>query len=93
MDRGIGKPGALLLYDSGSSKEFVSVIFKNENFGLTQKAMGGLFDVNTPAISKHLQNIYGEEARSRAAAVSKIEPVQNGGGRGVTPRPLCLRNT
>ncbi|WP_298018617.1 hypothetical protein [uncultured Dysosmobacter sp.] len=92
MDKGIGKTGEILLYDSGNSKEFVSVIFKDENLGLTQKAMGELFDVNTSAISKHLQNIYEEEELSRDATVSKMETVQNEGGRSVkrTPRP---RNT
>ena len=30
--------GEILLYDNGGEKEFVSVIFKDENFWLTQKA-------------------------------------------------------
>lgn len=34
----------------------VSVTYHNETFWLTQKAMAELFDVNVPAISKHLTN-------------------------------------
>lgn len=83
MDNELEKSGEILLYDNGGEKEFVSVVFKDETFWLTQKAMGELFDVNTPAISKHLQNIYEEGELSREATVSKMETVQKEGGRSV----------
>lgn len=38
-----------------------NVIFKDETFWMTQKAVAELFDVNVPAISKHLSNIFEEE--------------------------------
>lgn len=38
----------------------VSVYFANENFWLTQKAMGELFDVDRTVITKHLKNIFTE---------------------------------
>jgi hypothetical protein len=83
MGNEITRQGEILLYDNGGNKEFVSVIFRDENFWLTQKAMAELFDVNVPAISKHLQNIYEEEELLRDATVSKMETVQQEGSRSV----------
>jgi hypothetical protein len=77
------KSGEILLYNNGGEKEFVSVVFKDETFWLTQKAMAELFDVNVPAVSKHLQNIYDEAELLRDATVSKMETVQDEGGRSV----------
>ncbi len=83
MDRELAKSGEVLLYQNGSDKEYVSVVFQDETFWLTQKAMAELFNVNVPAISKHLQNIYDEEELQKAATVSKMETVQNEGNRSV----------
>ena len=75
--------GEILLYRNGSDKEYVSVVFKDETFWLTQKAMAELFDVNVPAVSKHLQNIYEEQELSRDATISKMETVRQEGERQV----------
>ena len=75
--------GEILLYSTGSDKEYVSVVFKDETFWLTQKAMAELFDVNVPAVSKHLQNIYEEQELSRDATISKMETVRQEGERQV----------
>ena len=75
--------GEILLYSNGSDKEYVSVVFKDETFWLTQKAMAELFDVNVPAVSKHLQNIYEEQELSRDATMSKMETVRQEGERQV----------
>lgn len=75
--------GEILLYSNGSDKEYVSVVFKDETFWLTQKAMAELFDVNVPAVSKHLQNIYEEQELSREATISKMETVRQEGERQV----------
>ena len=83
MDNEIVKSGEILLYQSEGAKAFVNVVFQDETFWLTQKAMAELFDVNVPAISKHLQNIYEEEELQRTATISKMETVQNEGGRNV----------
>lgn len=77
------KSGDILLYSNDGEKEFVSVVFRDETFWLTQKAMAELFDVNIPAISKHLQNIYEEEELEQSATVSKMETVQKEGERTV----------
>ena len=83
MDKQITKSGEILLYENGGDKEVITVIFRDETFWLTQKAMAELFDVNVPAVSKHLQNIYQEEELTREATVSKMEIVQNEGGRSI----------
>ena len=83
MGKELAQSGEVLLYSNGGEKEFVSVVFRDETFWLTQKAMAELFDVKTPAINKHLQNIYEDEELDRAATISKMETVQNEGGRSV----------
>ena len=83
MDQKPMQQGEILLYNNDGEKEFVSVVFRDETFWLTQKAMAELFDVNVPAISKHLQNIYEEEELTRDATVSKMETVQEEGSRRV----------
>ena len=75
--------GEVLLYSDESGKEYISVVFKDETFWLTQKAMAELFGVNVPAVSKHLQNIYEEGELERSSTVSKMETVQQEGERQV----------
>ena len=83
MDQKPMQRGEILLYNNDGEKEFVCVVFRDETFWLTQKAMAELFDVNVPAISKHLQNIYEEEELTREATVSKMETVRIEGTRQV----------
>ena len=47
----------IILYQIENTNICVNVMFENETFWMTQKAMAELFDVNVPAISKHLTNI------------------------------------
>ena len=55
----------------------------DDTIWLTQKAMSELFDVNVPAISKHLDNIYDSGELDRGSTISKMEIVQDEGGRRV----------
>lgn len=73
----------IVLYQINDTKVCVKVIYENETFWLTQKAMAELFDVNVSAISKHLTNIFEEEELERTATVSKMEIVQTEGTRQV----------
>lgn len=73
----------IVLYQIEDTKICVNVIFKDETFWLTQRAMAELFDVNVPAISKHLSNIFEEEELIRESTVSKMEIVQMEGKRKV----------
>lgn len=83
MGNEIAGRGEVLLYSDESGKEYISVVFKDETFWLTQKAMAELFAVNVPAVSKHLQNIYEEGELERSSTVSKMETVQQEGERQV----------
>ena len=64
--------GEILLYDNGGEKEFVSVIFKDENFWLTQKAMAELFDCTADNISLHLKNIFAEDELDKNSVAEKF---------------------
>ena len=73
----------IVLYQIEDTNICVNVIFKDETFWMTQKAMAELFSVNVPAISKHLSNIFEEEELLKEATVSKMEIVQTEGNRKV----------
>ncbi|MCW7498449.1 virulence RhuM family protein [Leptospira levettii] len=77
-------PSEIILFTSPDGEIKVETVFQNESIWLTQSAMAELFDVNVPAISKHLSNIYEEGELIREATVSKMEIVQLEGGRQVS---------
>jgi len=78
------KDGRIILYTADDGNVAISVLYDNETFWMNQKAIAELFDVNVPAVTKHLSNIYDEEELGRGSTVSKKEIVQNEGGRTVT---------
>lgn len=78
--------GNIVLYQTDDGKVTVNVRFEDETFWLTQKAIAELFDVQVPAIAKHLKNIFDEDELDREATVSKMEIVQTEGSREVTRR-------
>ena len=83
MENELLQSGEILLYDNGSEKEFVSVIFKDETFWLTQSGMAELFDCTTDNISLHLKNIYAEDELAQEATTEKISVVRKEGSREV----------
>ena len=68
-----------LIYDTPQENVKIDVVVKDETIWLTQKAMASLFDVQVPAISKHLKNIYKERELSENTTISKMETVVNRG--------------
>lgn len=64
---------SFLIYRSAEENVSVNAIIKDETIWLTQKAMAELFDVQIPAISKHLRNIFDEGELDEAVVVSKME--------------------
>lgn len=62
-----------LVYRSADEDVSVDAIVKDETVWLTQKGMAELFGVQTPAISKHLKNIFEEGELSESVVVSKME--------------------
>lgn len=61
----------------------IQVRYENETLWMTQKAMAELFNVEQPAIAKHLINIYNEKELDKYSTYSKMELVQKEGNRSV----------
>ena len=83
MEKQPSPGGEILLYENGGEKEFVSVVFQDETFWLTQSGMAELFDCSTDNISLHLKNIYAEEELRPEATTEKISVVRQEGSRQV----------
>ena len=71
----------IILYKTEDGAVKIDTIFQNETIWLSQNSMAELFGVNVPAISKHLKNIFEEGELQKEATLSKMETVQNEGGR------------
>jgi hypothetical protein len=62
-----------VLYQAPDGKVTVNVLFAKDNFWLTQRTMAELFGVNTPAVSKHLKNIFESGELVENSVVSILE--------------------
>ena len=69
----------LIIYKNSDGNIIVDAIYKDETLWLTQKGMAKVFDVQVPAISKHLKNIFDEDELNRNSVVSKMEITANDG--------------
>ena len=72
-----------LIYQSSEEDVSVNAVIRDETIWLTQKSMAELFDVDVPAISKHLTNIYADGELMKDSTISKMEIVQQEGTRHV----------
>jgi len=68
-----------LVYTTPQSEEKVKVFVQGEMGWLTQKAMAELFGVKTPAISKHLKNIFAEGELDEKVVISILETTSQHG--------------
>lgn len=68
-----------LIYQSVEEDVSINAVIRDETIWLTQKSMAELFDVDVPAISKHLSNIYADEELLKESTISKMEIVQQEG--------------
>ena len=79
----------MVLYHSENDDVSVNALIKDETLWITQKAMAELFDVQIPAISKHLKNIFSEVELDEEVVVSKMETTtQHGAIEGKTQTTL-----
>ena len=62
-----------VIFQTTSGKVNIDVFFQNETLWLTQKKMAELFEVNVPAISKHLKKIFEEGELDKKVVVSILE--------------------
>lgn len=72
MEQKISETSEILLYQNGDDKEYIRVIFQDENFWLTQAGMAELFDSSKSNISEHLTHIFDEEELDKAACMRKF---------------------
>ena len=72
-----------LLYTTPDGQVKVEVLLHDKTIWLPQKRIASLFGVGTPAISKHLENIYSSGELQRDSTVSILETVQQEGHRQV----------
>ena len=63
----------VILYTTGDGRVTVDVWFSADNFWLTQKTMAELFGVKTPAVNKHLKNIFSAGELVEDSVVSVLE--------------------
>lgn len=83
MENEIINRGEILLYQNEKNKEFVSVVFHEESFWLSQNSMAELFGCTSENIIQHLKNIYAEEELIIEATTKKFLVVRKEGSREV----------
>ena len=63
----------LIIYKNSDGDIIVDAIYKDETLWLSQKGMAKVFDVDVPAVSKHLKHIFEENELDKNSVVSKME--------------------
>ncbi len=71
----------VVMYSTPDGAVKVKAIIKDETLWMTQTALAELFDVQKPAISKHLKNIFEKGELQEMAVVSKMETTAADGKR------------
>jgi hypothetical protein len=66
-------------YKDATGKVQINALFRDETLWLTQKTMAELFEVEVPAISKHIKNIFLEGELKENRVVSKMETTATDG--------------
>lgn len=69
----------IIFYTTPTGNVRIEVVFNNETFWLTQKAMAELFGVKVPAISKHLTNIFETKELEENSVISILETTASDG--------------
>jgi prophage maintenance system killer protein len=72
----------IIIYKDINGEIKLDVSLENDTVWLSQKQMSLLFDVNVPAINKHIKNILAD-GELNSSTISKMEIVQKEGGREV----------
>ncbi len=68
-----------VIFKIDDSKVNIDVKFEDETLWLTQKQIAELFEVNVPAISKHLKNIFETNELEEESVISKMETTAKDG--------------
>ena len=75
----IDKLKDLILYQSENTNKSIEVLYDNEDFWLTQKTMGELFNVAENNITYHLQNIFKVNELEQDSVTQKIRVTASDG--------------
>lgn len=73
----------IVLYQIDETNICISVVYEDETFWLTQKAMAELFECSSDNISLHLKNIFKEEELQENSTTEYFSVVQKEGSRDV----------
>ncbi|EKD29968.1 MAG: hypothetical protein ACD_78C00197G0003 [uncultured bacterium (gcode 4)] len=68
-----------VIFQTATGKVNIDVYFQDETLWLTQKNMAELFEVNVPAISKHLKNIFETGELEENSVISILETTAEDG--------------
>ena len=71
--------GEIIIYKTSKNEVALDVRLENETVWLDAHQISKLFDVNRPAIVKHIQNIYKTKELTENATCSKMEQVASDG--------------
>lgn len=80
----IGNEKNIIFYEDENGNSKVEVILKEDNVWLNANAIANLFNVQRPAIVKHINNIYNDEELDKNSTCSILEQVQLEGNRKVS---------
>ena len=80
----IGNENNIIFYEDEEGNSKVEVILKEDNVWLNANAIANLFNVQIPAIVKHINNIYNDEELDKNSTCSILEQVQLEGNRKVS---------
>ena len=80
----IGNENNIIFYEDEEGNSKVEVVLKEDNVWLNANAIANLFNVQRPAIVKHINNIYNDEELDKNSTCSILEQVQLEGNRKVS---------
>ena len=80
----IGNENNIIFYEDENGNSKVEVVLNDENVWLNTNAIANLFNVQRPAIVKHINNIYNDEELDKNSTCSILEQVQLEGNRKVS---------
>lgn len=75
----IGNENNIVFYTDEEGNLQIEVVLQDENVWLNVNAIAELFDVQRPAITKHINNIYNENELEEKSTCSKMEHMGNSG--------------
>ena len=81
----------LIFYKTPDGEQRIEVVYEDENFWMSQRALAELFSVKVPAISKHLKNIFESGELDEEQFVSILETTTQHGA--IAGKPLSFNRS